>query len=109
MMPFVGFARLYSLRHAVADTNTFDRLSRLHEKGFLSRSSLEEITDAYAFLMQTRLRHQALAVARQETPDNVIQPKTLSPSEETLIKKTLAHVSVLAKKVSFDFPGSQQM
>lgn len=109
MMPFVAFARLYCLRHDVADTNTFDRLKSLNEKGVLTDSSLAEIVDAYAFLMQTRLRHQVAAVEQGEAPSNAIHPKSLSPSEETLLKRTLAHISVLVKKVGFDFLGSQQI
>lgn len=106
MMPIVNFARLYALRHDVAETNTFDRLRRLHEKNALTRSSLDEVTEAYAFLMEARLKRQAAAVGAGAIPGNQLDPKALTPLEEALLRKTFGQVGILLKKVGFDFLGA---
>jgi CBS domain-containing protein len=106
MMPVVNFARLYALRHDVAETNTFDRLRALHGKNALSRSSHDEVAEAYAFLMEARLKRQAAAVGAGEPPGNQIDPKALSPLDEARLKKTLGQVGILLKKIGFDFLGA---
>jgi CBS domain-containing protein len=106
MTPVVNFARLYALKHGVAETNTFDRLRALHGKNVLRKATHDEVVESYAFLMQTRLRHQAGALAEGAAPSNAINPKSLTHLEEAALKKTFGHIAVLQKKIGFDFLGS---
>jgi CBS domain-containing protein len=106
MMPIVNFARLYSLKNAVDRTNTLERLHRLHDVGVLSSSSHSEIVAAYDVLMEIRLRHQAAAAVRGTDPDNAVNPKELTELEDVMVRKALGQVSLVLKKVSFDFLGS---
>jgi PAS domain S-box-containing protein len=106
MLPIVNFTRLYSLKHYVADTNTLDRLRRLHEAGALTASTHAEVAAAYGFLMELRLRHQVARAVSGREADNHVNPKDLTELEETMVRKALGQVSLLLKKLSFDFLGS---
>lgn len=106
MMPIVNFARLYALRHAVDRTHTLERLRLLRESGVLSASSHAEIAAAYECLMALRLRHQAAVAVRGGTPDNAVNPKELNEFDEAMVRKSLGQVSLILKKISFDFLGA---
>jgi PAS domain S-box-containing protein len=105
MLPIVNFARLYALRHNVSETNTIDRLYRLFELQIIKKGFHEEIVQAYSFLMELRLRNQANALAANSRPDNLLNLKTISPMEETLIKESFSVISTIRKKISYDFLG----
>jgi PAS domain S-box-containing protein len=105
MIPIVNFARLYSLRHGAVETNTLDRLYRLFELQVIKKSFYEEIAEAYSFLMETRLRNQALALSQENKPDNLLDLKTMTPIQETLLKQSFSVISTIRKKISYDFLG----
>jgi PAS domain S-box-containing protein len=105
MLPIVNFARLYSLRHGVSETNTLDRLYRLFELQAIKKLFYEEVTDAYSFLMEIRLRNQAIALLQGNKPDNLLDLKTITPMQETLVKQSFSIISTLRKKISYDFLG----
>lgn len=106
LMPVVNLARLYAIRHAIPETNTLDRLRALADIGELRRPLHDDAVRVYDFLMQLRLGHQAGLIGRGLEPDNNIDPRTVTPLEETLLKQSFAHISNIQKKVSFDFLGS---
>lgn len=105
MTPIVDFARIYALLNNVEKTNTMERLLQLFEKGVLNRSDYNEISQAYNYLMQMRLRHQALALKYNKKPDNHINPKRLTHIEGKMLKETLLQISNFQSKLSFDFQG----
>jgi signal-transduction protein with cAMP-binding, CBS, and nucleotidyltransferase domain len=72
----------------------------------LTSSSHTEIVAAYDVLMEIRLRHQASAAVRGVSPDNAVNPKDLSELEEVMVRKALAQVALVLKKISFDYLGS---
>jgi PAS domain S-box-containing protein len=104
-LPIVNFARLYALRHNVSETNTLDRLHRLFELQVIKKGFYDEIVQAYAFLMELRLRNQTSALAENGKPDNLLDLKTVSPMEETLLKESFSVISTIRKKISYDFLG----
>jgi len=105
MTPIVDFARIYALLNNVEKTNTMERLLQLFEKGVLNRSDYNEISQAYNYLMQMRLRHQAMALKYNKKPDNYINPKRLMHIEGKMLKETLLQISNFQSKLSFDFQG----
>ncbi len=104
-LPIVNFARLYALRNNVSETNTLDRLRRLLELQAIKKAFYEEIVQAYSFLMELRLRNQAYALAEGRKPDNLLDLKTISSMEETLLKESFSVIATIRKKISFDFLG----
>ena len=105
MMPIVNFARLYTLRHELSETNTLDRLDALARQHVLTESSHEEIVAAYDFLMRLRLRHQAAAIRAGHPADNLVNYRKLSHIEEALLKQAFAQIDAVQKKISYDFLG----
>ncbi len=106
MMPIVDFARVYAIKNGVSDTNTFDRLSQLREKGVLSQQEFEEIEKAYSFLLQLRFTRQVTAFTdKHAKPDNFINPKRLTRIEQTTLKEIFKRVDKLQAKMGFDFIG----
>jgi PAS domain S-box-containing protein len=105
MLPIVNFARLYSLRHQVSESNTLDRLHRLLELQVIKKGFHDEIMQAYSFLMGMRLRNQVTALAEGRHPDNLLNLKTVTPIEESLLKDSFSVISAIRKKISFDFLG----
>jgi CBS domain-containing protein len=106
MRPIVGFARLYALQHGVRDTHTLERLQRLLEKGAIKRTLYEEAVGAYNYLMQLRLKHQAMNAAGSGQPTNDVDLQALTQIETTMLKQTFHQVANIQKQLQHDFVGS---
>ena len=103
IIPLVNFARLYALRHRIAETNTLERLHRLREQGLLLPSSHDELAQAFTTLMQMRLAHQAGQVSRGLPPDNYIEMEELTQLERAMLKKVFADITVFQARLQTDF------
>jgi signal-transduction protein with cAMP-binding, CBS, and nucleotidyltransferase domain len=106
MAPVVHVARLYALRHGVEATNTLERLHVLHEQGVLRSPSHEEVVQVYEYLMRLRLGHQAEAMREGRAPDNHLPTEGLTDLDRAMLKQASARISLLIKRVSYDFLGS---
>jgi CBS domain-containing protein len=106
MLPIVDYARVYALKHAVAETNTMERLRQLMQQGVLAAKECSEIEQGYGFLMQLRLVRQVGAIVDEGVPpDNYINPKDLSGIEQRLLKEIFIRIGNLQTRMSFDFTG----
>jgi CBS domain-containing protein len=105
MLPIVAFARLYALRHAIAQTNTLDRLDALTEAGQLSPASRDEIAATYGFLMRLRLQQQVRGVHAGLAPDSLVELRCLGYADRTLLRQAFAHIRVLQHRIAYDFLG----
>jgi CBS domain-containing protein len=106
MLPIVDYARVYALKHGVAETNTLERLQRLAQKGVMAPSDYNEIEQGYSFLMQLRLVRQVNAIVDERTaPDNHVNPQDLSGIEQRLLKEIFIRIRSLQTRMSFDFTG----
>ncbi len=103
MVPIVNFARLYALRHHLEETNTLDRLEQLRALGVLQEESARGLSQAYGHLMQLRYRHQVEMAQSGRAPDNSIDPRQLTQLEVGLLKNTFSQISVIQKKVGYEF------
>ena len=99
LTPFVDFARLFALRHGVAETNTLDRLRLLREGGHLSRDLLAEAAGAYELLMQLRLLLQMGQINAGQEPNNQLDPAALSEMERRTLKDAFAVIGRLQSLV----------
>ncbi|NJB68087.1 CBS domain-containing protein [Desulfobaculum xiamenense] len=95
LVPFVDFARLFALRHAIAETNTLDRLHLLAEGGHIAADLASEAAEAYEFLMQLRLVHQMRQIREGREPDNRVRPDALSELEKKTLKEAFTVISGL--------------
>jgi signal-transduction protein with cAMP-binding, CBS, and nucleotidyltransferase domain/PAS domain-containing protein len=103
IIPLVNFARMYALRHHLAETNTLDRLARLRDQGVIVPSSHDELVQAYTALMQMRLTHQAAQAGRGDAPDNYLNLNELTQLERSVLKKVFADITVFQARLETDF------
>ena len=101
----VHIGRTYALRQGFPETSTPGRFQRLNELGALGDLDFEELIQGYDFLMALRLRHQAGLMAAHLPGDNLVEWKSLTQLELSLLKQVSAQVSLLQRKVGFDFLG----
>jgi CBS domain-containing protein len=106
LMPIVGFARLYALRHGVDHTNTLDRLDALVERDAVLPASRDDIAAAYDVLMRLRLQRQLATWQAGQPLDNVIQPRQLKHADEALLRQAFSQIAAVQKKIGYDFFGS---
>jgi CBS domain-containing protein len=103
IIPLVNFARLYALRHHLAETNTLERLARLRDQGVLLPSSHDELAQAWTALTQMRMAHQSGQTGRGEPPDNFINLSELTQLERSILKKVFADIVVFQARLETDF------
>ena len=105
MLPLVDIARLYALKEGITETGTLNRYRRLQQSGILTEAELEDRTEAYKILMLMRLKHQSAQFTAGNTPDNLIDPESLTHVEEAMLKKIFGQISEFAGKVVMEFRG----
>ncbi|KAA3619516.1 MAG: CBS domain-containing protein [Calditrichaeota bacterium] len=106
MTPIVDFSRIYALENAVEETNTIERLEKLCDLAVISQVQFEEISQAYNYLMHTRLsRHTAAIIHEGTKADNYVNPKKLNKIEEKILKEIFALTADLQTKLSVHFTG----
>ena len=103
LMPVVSFSRLYTLYHALNETNTLARIHQLYRSEFIPQTLYDELTLSYNYLMQLRFRFQSEAILNGEKPDNYVDVSKLTHIEIATLKKIFGEISNLQSKVSFDF------
>jgi CBS domain-containing protein len=106
MTPVVDFARIYALNNNIADTNTQDRLYRLHLEKALNHEVYHELDRAYDYLMQQRLMCQISTIEKGRLPDNYINPKKLSKIEQSLFRTIFKRIESMQTKLRLKFTGS---
>lgn len=103
MMPVVGFARLYSLKNKINETNTVYRLKGVMNAGNINKDLIREAIKAYEFLMFLRYRHQTNSILSNNNPDNRIKLVDLTNIEKAALKTALADISELFSQLGIDY------
>jgi PAS domain S-box-containing protein len=102
IMPITDFARIYSLYYRLEETNTIDRLLKVHRRGVLSKSELDEINHSYNFLMELRFRNQLAAILNNEIPKNIITSNDLTEIEKSMIRNIYSRITPLQSRLNTD-------
>ncbi len=108
MRTIINFARIYALKHNIFECNTFERLRILNDNGYLGDSMYNEIFLAYSFLMQMRLKHQAVSAKNGYQIDNYINPKKITQIERLMLKNIFAQMNTFQTKLGMDFRGARE-
>jgi CBS domain-containing protein len=104
MTPIVDFARIYTLKNSLSETNTVQRLHQLYLKEVLSWGEYRDLEQAYSFLMQLRfVRQAAMILDENAAPDNYINPKKLSRIEQTMLKEVFKRIEYYQQRLDFEF------
>ncbi len=105
MLPLIDIARLYALKDGIRETSTLGRFRQLYQRGVINENQFDERKEAYNLLMSIRFRHQVEQLSGGDSPDNFINPETISTVELAMLKKVFSQISEFIGEVASDFKG----
>jgi CBS domain-containing protein len=95
--------RSLSLENKLLNTSTAKRIQRLIDMGILDAEFGKELTMAFNFLTNLKLKSNLEKLDKKATIDNYINPNELNTMEKDLLKDSFKIVSKLKKKLEFHF------
>ncbi|VEG13838.1 DUF294 nucleotidyltransferase-like domain-containing protein [Moraxella cuniculi] len=102
--PVVHGVRALSLQAKISEINTFERIARLAQLGLIEKQLSQDVSEALAYLMNTRLKNGLTALKHnQELTPNQIATEHLSTLERDLLKDALQVVKRFKNHVSSHF------
>lgn len=102
MLHFVNFARIYSLKNAINETNTLKRLQVLTDAKHIPSDTGQDTIDAWKFLLKLRLKIQVSARELNFPQENTLILEELSSWEEAMLKRAMGQVNNLQKRITLD-------
>jgi CBS domain-containing protein len=101
--PIVDLARIYALSQGITAVNTIERIKQAAGSAAITKSSAENLIDAYEFLGILRVKHQANKLMQGLEPDNYLSPKELSKLEQEHLKDAFKVIKTLqdSRQTSF--------
>jgi CBS domain-containing protein len=106
MQPIVDFARVYSLKHGIVQTNTLTRLFRLYTKHVLTNKQYIDLIQSYNYVMHLRFLRQITTIIDEEKPpDNYINPNNLSYLDKAMLKEIFKKIEQFQQKLKAEFIG----
>ena len=100
---FIDAARVLALAAGVGETNTVRRLGEWAARVGVSAAEVEAWTDAFHLLQLLRLRHQQAQMARNELPDNHLDPDLLNNLDRRILKEALHMAKSLQTRLALDY------
>ncbi len=105
LMPIVLFARIYSLKHAIQETQTLKRLQALQVYDILNQERIAEITRIFDDLWSLRFHNQIHCHTDLQTVNDEMNISDLSVEERDKIAQSLMQIAKLTTHLSYDFLG----
>lgn len=93
-----SLARAWALQAGSSATGTLERFEAAAGTGTLGADVAEELAQAFRFLWEVRLRHQAAQVAAGEAPDDFVDPTALGAFHRSGLKEAF-HVIRRAQRL----------
>ncbi len=93
LLPVVEFARVLALDLGLTTTNTFERLEAIARNEIIDSAVVEDMSEAYSFLMLLRIDHHMQARATGHEPDNHINPEQLNSLQRKMLKESFAAIA----------------
>lgn len=95
VIPVVDLGRMYALQGQLPALNTRARLQAALSAGIISESGGNDLIDAYDFVAQTRLEHQANLIKQGQAPDNFLPPAKLSGFERSHLRDAFVVIKTM--------------
>ncbi len=95
VVPVVDLGRIYALLGSIEVAGTRDRIEAARASGVISDSGGLDLLDAYDFIAETRLRHQAAQIRAGKRPDNFMPPSDLSDLERNHLRDAFMVVKTM--------------
>jgi CBS domain-containing protein len=95
LVPIIDMARIYALAEGLGEISTEDRLRAAAGTPSLSTGGSANLLDAFEFISNLRLEHQAAQIEAGDSPDNFMSPKQLSRLEREHLKDAFKVVQTM--------------
>src|SRR6056297_2228636 len=102
--PMVDLIRVHALACGSTSQNSFDRLNDIAQTDLLPSGVADRIRYALEFINMVRIRHQAIALQRDQFPSNSIEPENISSEERHNLKDAFQLLSDAQKFLQFRYP-----
>ena len=107
MRPIIDLARVYALKHHLAEPNTIRRIALLREKGVFSEKEVQELTHAFEYLMGLRLENQAhLMLNGRKKPKNFLQIQSLTKVQQVTLVEIFKVIEEFQARIRISFTRS---
>jgi CBS domain-containing protein len=100
VIPIVDLARWAGMAAGVTSASTRERLRTAAAAGMLSGADAHTLEDALELVNGLRLEHQVEQLRAGRTPDDFIDPGTLSRLTRTYLKDAFRAVASIQKQVT---------
>lgn len=99
----IDAARIFALAHAVAQTNTAERMRAAGPAMGMSEAQVRDAVDAFFIIQGIRLRIQAQAQSAEPALQNRVQPEHLSRLDNTVLKEALRIAREMQDRLALDY------
>ncbi|GGZ27602.1 nucleotidyltransferase family protein [Echinicola pacifica] len=107
MTPIVDITRVFALKHQIFLTNTGERLEALAAQNYVTEEELQELKQAYYYLMGLRLDRQAQQIMLdKEEPRNFINMSSLTKIEKVTLIEIFKVIKNFQMKVKIAFTNT---
>jgi CBS domain-containing protein len=100
---FIDAARILSLAHGIASTNTVERIEGVARAGGMDREDAVAWVDAYDYIRLLRMRMNDEQSEAGEALSNRIHPSRLSELDRRILKEALREAKRLQTKLALDY------
>lgn len=101
--PLNDVIRVHALACGSTAQNAFDRLADIDQARLLPAGVVDKLNYSLAFVSMVRIRHQALALREERTPDNNINPEYLEASDRHALKDAFKVIANAQKFLRFRY------
>ncbi|GHE20645.1 DUF294 nucleotidyltransferase-like domain-containing protein [Halomonas urumqiensis] len=102
--PMVDLIRVHALACGSQAQNSFARLDDIDRTQLLATGVSDKLRYALEFLAMARIRHQAIDIAKEQAPDNTIEPENVSDNERHNLKDAFQVLSNAQKFLKYRYP-----
>ncbi|MCB2228302.1 MAG: CBS domain-containing protein [Desulfarculaceae bacterium] len=95
LTPIVDGARVMALDLGITSTNTLERLAAIEARGIIKPELAADLKEAFSFITLLRISRHLEARAAGKTPDNFVDPESLTNFQRKMLKEAFKVVSEL--------------
>jgi len=106
--PLDAAMRVLALQHGISVTHTLERLEKIMELGYISKSLADEVKKAFDFVMRLRFRLE-FNMKDEKNISHEIDPKTLIPLQVRNLKDALKTIYELQDYVYMHITGQHRV
>jgi CBS domain-containing protein len=102
LIPIEALARWSGLAAGVSAASTRSRLEVSEAAGTLARDDVAILRDAFELICELRMEHQVEQLRAGGSPDNLIQPESLTPVTRTALKEAFRAVAAVQRGIGLN-------